>query len=133
MGKFSLHPRLTQDTIHLRDVEFAQLLLMNNSLYHWFIIVPTTEITEWYQLSEQQQFSLNKLINLLSLAIKERLNADKLNIALIGNVVEQMHIHVIGRNRSDVAWPNVVWGREERQSYEPPQIEKIRHMVNKLF
>ena len=102
---------------------------MNNAHYSWFILVPKTSETEWFQLSAELQQTLNARINQLSRWIKEALHADKLNTAIIGNVVEQMHIHIIGRKHNDIAWPAVVWGREERLAYSDDEIQRLINLL----
>ncbi|MDE5035678.1 HIT family protein, partial [Francisella tularensis] len=83
------------------------------SIVPWFIVVPLTDRTEWYQLDDSQQYNINKIIKKLSDFIVKEYNADKLNVATIGNVVRQMHIHVVGRFESDPVWPAPVGGHIE--------------------
>ena len=125
MEAFSLDPQLAKDCIVLAESDTSLLLLMNNSLVPWFILVPRTGETELHALDVATQGTLLKEINLLAEQVKTVFAVDKLNIAAIGNVVQQLHIHVIGRRRTDYCWPNVVWGRPEREPYTPAAITEV--------
>ena len=125
MNKFMLHQKLASDCIELGTLKDSMLLLMNNSLVPWFILVPKTIKRELYELTDTEQTDLYAHINLLSEFITRHFNVNKLNVASIGNVVNQMHIHVIGRRFDDYCWPDVVWGRTERQEYKEQEIVKI--------
>ena len=108
MAGLELDSRLARDCIVLGRLDISQLLLMNNALVPWFILVPVTTETEIVDLSAQDQARLLQEINLLSGFIKENFNITKLNTAAIGNVVSQLHIHVVGRDPADYCWPDVV-------------------------
>ncbi|MDE4974008.1 HIT domain-containing protein, partial [Francisella tularensis] len=97
----TLDSRLAADTFEVCEDLDCKILVMNNSIVSWFIVVPFTDRTEWYQLDDSQQYNINKIINKLSDFIVKEYNADKLNGATIGNVVRQLHIHVVGRFESD--------------------------------
>lgn len=110
---FALDPRLQQDTLHLGDFPLCRLLLMNDASYPWFILVPRRqEVSELFQLDEADQRSLWRETTLLAALLKDVFKADKMNVATLGNVVSQLHMHVIVRLRSDAAWPAPVWGRQ---------------------
>jgi diadenosine tetraphosphate (Ap4A) HIT family hydrolase len=94
---------------------------MNNSLVPWFILVPNTNKTEMTDLPLTDQDTLLKEINLISGYIKVNYDTTKLNIAAIGNIVNQLHVHIVGRDPSDYCWPNVVWGRNEKEPYTDKQ------------
>lgn len=125
MKKFELHQKLSADCITLGELPNALLLLMNNSLVPWFVIVPKTLKLEIYQLTNNEQFELYANINALSEFVLKNFDVDKLNVASIGNVVKQMHIHVIGRHEGDYCWPNVVWGRSECVQYTKEEIQSV--------
>ena len=101
------------------------LLLMNNSLVPWFILVPNTSEKEIYDLSFSDQAALMQEINTLSAFIKDNFDITKLNVASIGNIVSQLHVHVVGRNMSDYCWPGVVWGASGKKPYNDAQVSKI--------
>ncbi|MBA3581297.1 MAG: HIT family protein [Gammaproteobacteria bacterium] len=128
MPDFLLHPTLAEDCIVLGNLENNLLLLINNSLVPWFILVPKTRhsVTELYDLSMPDQQQVLNGINTLSKFIKARFNPDKLNIGAIGNVVPQLHIHVIGRYQHDACWPKPVWGNLARTAYSNERITEIR-------
>jgi len=125
MNRFKPDPRLEKDCLNLGVLDFSQLLLMNNSLLPWFILLPQTSETELIDLSPVDQLRLLEEINLLSDFIREHFEITKLNIAAIGNIVSQLHIHVVGRDPSDYCWPDVVWGTRERQPYTTERIDEI--------
>jgi diadenosine tetraphosphate (Ap4A) HIT family hydrolase len=123
---FQLHPRLEQDSIAVGQFNLTELRLINDSQYPWFILVPKRpDVTEVYQLSETEQQVLQQESSLLAKTLSELYKADKMNIAAIGNMVPQLHIHHIVRYKSDIAWPAPVWGKFETVPYTEQQIEKI--------
>ena len=104
---------------------------MNNNIVPWFVLVPEVEnITELYELDKDTQLLLLDDINKMSSFIKDNFKVDKLNVASIGNIVKQLHVHVIGRSRSDVAWPGVVWGIKEQEAYSQEEIDNIIQRFN---
>lgn len=112
MAAFKLHPQLEKDTIELGSFSLCLLHLMNDARYPWFVLVPQRdEITEIYQLEEQDQQQLLRESSLLGAALVQGFEADKLNIAALGNAVPQLHVHHIVRYRNDPVWPAPVWGR----------------------
>jgi len=135
---FQLHPQLKQDCIRLGRFELCQLLLMNDSQYPWFILVPEiANIKEIYQLSEISRQLLAKESNYLAEKIAQFYTADKLNIAAIGNLVPQLHIHHIVRYQTDIAWPAPVWGKFNAVPYTQTQltntIADIKLQLNNLI
>lgn len=130
MDAFSLDPQLANDCLVLAESDTSLLLLMNNALVPWFILVPKTHETEFHALNRVMQLSLLQEINLLADTVKRVFAVDKLNIAAIGNVVQQLHVHVIGRRHTDYCWPHVVWGRPERERYSEAGMAEV---VQKLL
>ena len=109
---FTLHPQLQQDCEQLGRFGLCRLLLMRDANYPWCILVPERpDITEIYQLTAEDQQQLTRESVLLSRAMAELFVADKMNVAALGNVVPQLHIHHIARRRDDPAWPAPVWGK----------------------
>ncbi|MFQ5344529.1 MAG: HIT family protein [Mariprofundus sp.] len=107
-----LHPQLKQDCFVVGSFPLSVLLLMNDSRYPWFILVPQREhVSEIHQLSEADQQQFMRESSLLAACIETEFKADKINIAALGNMVPQLHIHHIVRYRSDSAWPAPVWGK----------------------
>jgi len=119
---FELHPRLSADTLVLGDFPLCRVLLMNERRYPWFILVPTIpDLVEITDLSNDDQCRLILEASALSRQIQAKLLVHKVNVATIGNLVSQLHLHVIGRFREDAAWPHPVWGRLTPEPYVPPE------------
>ena len=125
MKTIEIDSRLKEDTIHLGFINGQALLLMNNSLVPWFIVLPNTSETELYKLSGSERRVLEENIDMLSEFLLDNFVVDKLNVAAIGNVVSQMHVHVIGRHKKDFCWPGVVWGRSDRKPYKESELTSI--------
>ena len=138
---FQLDQRLANDCYQLAESEHSLLLLLNNRYFPWFIVVPKTQYTELYQLTKEQQELLQSETNLMSEFVSSHFDCDKLNVASIGNIVKQMHIHIIARTESDPCWPGVVWGTSFKQEYEISEAQEIQtklkqfclHKNNKRF
>ncbi len=120
---FQLHPRLKQDCIAIGRFELCRLLMMNDSQYPWFILVPErTDLQEIYQLSKAERELLTEESSYLAENMAVLYKADKMNIAAIGNRVPQLHIHHIVRYQTDIAWPAPVWGKFAAEPYTAQQI-----------
>jgi len=123
---FVLDPQLQQDTLSIGNFPLCQLLLMNDAHYPWFILVPRREDTsELFQLDAADLQALWRETSLLAETLKDTFRADKMNIAALGNMVSQLHMHVIARRRDDAAWPAPVWGSHSAQPYTPEQVAEI--------
>ncbi|HLD64458.1 MAG TPA: HIT domain-containing protein [Pseudomonas sp.] len=124
---FALDPRLQQDTLLIGDFPLCRLLLMNDAHYPWFILVPRREeVSELFQLDGPDQQALWRESVELAEVLKDSFAADKMNLASLGNMVSQLHMHVVVRRREDAAWPAPVWGRHPAQPYNPEQVAAIR-------
>ena len=129
-----LHPQLAKDTILLGKFDLCLLLLMDDESYPWFILVPDRKnITEIFQLSREDQITLMEESSFLSSKLAELFNADKLNIAALGNVVPQLHIHHIVRYKNDPAWPGPVWGVQPPARYSYSTLGEIKKKVSKML
>ncbi|OFS74574.1 histidine triad (HIT) protein [Pseudomonas sp. HMSC08G10] len=127
---FVLDSRLQQDSLVLGDFPLSRLLLSKDANYPWFILVPRrADISELFQLNEADQQQLWKETTYLAETLKDSFAADKLNVATLGNVVSQLHMHVIVRRRDDAAWPAPVWGRVPATEYTTDQIDSIRQRL----
>ncbi|POA20172.1 HIT domain-containing protein [Pseudomonas sp. FW300-N1A1] len=127
---FALDPRLEQDTLPIGDFPLCRLLLSNDSNYPWFILVPRrADISELFQLDSQDQAQLWRETTGLAELLKDSFDADKLNVATLGNVVSQLHMHVIVRKREDAAWPAPVWGKHPATPYTAEQVAAIRERL----
>lgn len=124
---FVLDSRLQQDTVVLGDFALSRLLLMNDAQYPWFILVPRREdVSEVFQLAPDDQQQLWREATALAELLKDTFSAEKMNIANLGNVVSQLHVHVIVRRRDDAAWPGPVWGRGAPQPYAADELHALR-------
>jgi diadenosine tetraphosphate (Ap4A) HIT family hydrolase len=132
-SSFVLDSRLEKDCHILGKLDDTLLLLMDNALVPWFILVPQVDVTEFHELQQETQLQLLEQINLISTYLKQELSVDKVNVAAIGNIVRQMHIHVVGRTETDYCWPNVVWGAEGKQPYAEQEVLEISASVNEAF
>ena len=132
---FQLHPQLQQDSFPVGCFELCELRIINDSQYPWFILVPQRpDIREIYQLApnDQQQFQIES--SYLAEQLATLYNADKMNIAAIGNMVPQLHIHHIVRYQHDKAWPAPVWGKFPTSAYAEPelteQLQRLKQQLN---
>jgi len=122
---FKLDSQLQNDTFFIKDLKLCQVLLMNNSLYPWVILVPKkANLVEIIDLSKEEQILLMEEIALVSKALKSHLNPKKLNVANLGNMVSQLHIHIIARFENDPSFPKPVWGLGSK-SYEEQELKKV--------
>jgi diadenosine tetraphosphate (Ap4A) HIT family hydrolase len=120
---FQLHPRLREDCIAIGRFDLCQLLMMNDSHYPWFILVPEKAgIKEIYQLSKPERQTLTEESSYLAENLAALYKADKMNIAAIGNLVPQLHIHHVVRYQTDKAWPAPIWGKFTAVPYSQKQI-----------
>ena len=127
---FVLNSKLAADTFLVCDLKISRLLLMNDANYLWFILVPREpNLTEITDLPFSDQIEVLREINLIARILKEELSAEKLNIAALGNVVKQLHIHVIGRFENDIAFPKPVWGAAPAKAYEE---KAALELINKV-
>ena len=133
---FVLHPQLESDSFFISDLKISRLLLMNDANYLWLILVPRKPgLVELIDLSFEEQMEVLFEINLLSEILKNDFSADKINIGALGNVVSQLHIHVISRKKNDVTFPKPVWGNAEAKFYSEFDaknlVKKIREILAK--
>lgn len=122
----NLDERLKADCHIVCELEQSTLLLLNNSLVDWLILVPHCEEIELTNLPFSQQTSILSEVNLVARFIQQTCAPNKLNIATLGNVVSQLHIHVIGRKQSDPYWPAPVWGQAQNEPYTEKQVQQIK-------
>ena len=124
---FALHPRLAAGGIEIGRLGTCRLLLKNNALFPWFLLVPEVEaIEDLHQLPPGQFLEVMAAIRRVSEFVSHYFLPEKLNVACIGNQVRQMHIHVVGRSMDDLAWPGTVWACESTKVYSEELAEKIR-------
>ncbi|MBO6504840.1 MAG: HIT family protein [Kordiimonadaceae bacterium] len=122
MSLFELHPQLAADTLRLGHLELCELLLMNDTSYPWLILVPkVNDVREIHALPPGDQQKLMEEITFVSRRLERLTNADKMNVAALGNMVPQLHVHVIARFETDPAWPGPVWGKAPAAPYGDEQ------------
>lgn len=121
---WSLHPQLAKDTINIGDLPLCRVLVINDANYPWLLLVPRRpEVAEIIDLDEVEQAQLTTEIARVGRALKAITACDKLNIAALGNVVPQLHVHVIARRTSDAAWPRPVWGLVAPLAHDKQEVE----------
>ena len=117
---WTLHPQLAADTVSVGDLALCRVLLATDANYPWLILAPRRPgVTELIDLSEDEQMQATGEIAAASKALKAITECEKLNVAALGNMVAQLHVHVIGRRHSDKAWPKPVWGAVPPLAYDP--------------
>lgn len=110
MEMFTLHPQLAADTVLVSDWALSRVLLMNDARFPWLILVPRRAgLSELFDLKHAERMVLAKELNRASLGLKTLFKAKKINVGALGNMVPQLHIHVVARSESDAAWPGPVW------------------------
>jgi diadenosine tetraphosphate (Ap4A) HIT family hydrolase len=121
---FALHPLLAADTVEITRLALCQVRLMNDATYPWVILIPErSNVREFYQLAEDEQCQLMRESSLVARCMVALFNPDKLNIAALGNLVPQLHMHHIARFQDDPAWPQPVWGRCPPRPYTEAQLK----------
>jgi diadenosine tetraphosphate (Ap4A) HIT family hydrolase len=134
LPNFKLHPQLAQDCIFLSDLRLCRLLLMNNKDFPWCILVPRINgIREIHELDEADQQTLLKESSGLSRVMLGVFSGEKMNIAALGNMVPQLHLHHIVRTETDKAWPNPVWGYGGGAVYSTEEIEELSDKLTAEF
>ncbi len=123
---WNLDPQLARDTFLVGDLLLARVLLMNDAHYPWVVLVPRqARAVEIIDLDDARQDQLMEEIALLSRVLKDVTGCDKLNVAAIGNVVSQLHVHIVARRRDDAAWPRPVWGAAPPLAYDPDARDRL--------
>jgi diadenosine tetraphosphate (Ap4A) HIT family hydrolase len=122
---WSLHLQLAADTVPVCDLALSRLLAMNDANYPWLILVPRRAgVSEIIDLGSEQSALMDE-IALVSRALKDETRCDKLNVAAIGNVVPQLHVHVVARRKDDAAWPKPVWGSIPPRAYAADAMQRF--------
>jgi len=130
MNGWHLHPQLADDTHPLATFDLCELRLMDDANYPWLVLVPrVADAVEMLDLATAQRHLLSDEIDTASHALRTSFRPYKLNVAALGNLVPQLHVHVIARFQDDPAWPAPVWGRVAAQPYSP---EALVHRIAAL-
>jgi diadenosine tetraphosphate (Ap4A) HIT family hydrolase len=107
---WSLHPQLAKDTVMACDLALSRVLAMNDAEFPWLILVPRrTGVSDIIDLGDEQAILMEEL-SLISHVLKDETKCDKLNVAAIGNLVPQLHVHIVARRKDDPLWPKPIWG-----------------------
>ncbi len=127
---FQLHEFLQRDAIELVDLPLSTLLLMNDSNYPWFVLVPRVDnVQDIYQLDWQQQQQFLNESSLLSEILMQLYQGTKMNVAALGNICPQLHVHHIVRFADDIAWPKPVWGEVAMKAYSDNELMQVKDKV----
>ena len=126
--EFQLHPRLSAGGFLLGRKDGCVVLLKDQAAFPWLLIVPEVVggVEDLHQLNEGRYAEVTGLIRKVSQFVSDHFRPEKLNVGCIGNMVRQMHIHVVGRSSDDPAWPGTVWAYEGKLAYAPDEVEEIR-------
>lgn len=125
-NKFELHELLVRDTKQVIDLPLSKVLLMNDSNYPWLVLVPrVADIQDIYQLEWNEQQQLLNESSMVSEVMLQTFGGDKMNVAALGNVCPQLHVHHIVRSKGDACWPKPVWGAVEAIPYSGEQLSEI--------
>jgi diadenosine tetraphosphate (Ap4A) HIT family hydrolase len=131
---FQLDSRLAADTIPVGDLALSSVLLLNDARFPWFVLVPRVEgASELTDLSEEHSARLMREIRIATRVMMDLAKPDKVNVGALGNIVTQLHVHVIGRFRSDPAWPGPVWGHGARTPYPAHAAASLIERAAALF
>jgi diadenosine tetraphosphate (Ap4A) HIT family hydrolase len=133
-AEFNLHPQLKKDTFFIGSLKIADILLMNDSRYPWLILVPRINgVCDITDLPVEQRAEFTEEINHVAILMKQHYQPERMNIAMIGNIVPQLHCHIIARFKEDFAWAKPVWGIGEAVAYKEVEQEKIVSLLQKLL
>lgn len=122
-----IDPQLTQDCFTLGQLDDATLLLQRNAAVGWLILVPDTEAVDFHQLDDAEHERVTTQMRSLTAWAADWFEADKMNVATLGNSVRQMHIHIIARHVDDPCWPLPVWGfLDTQRTYDQATLDSIR-------
>jgi len=126
--------RLSADTIPIGDLGLSSVLLMDDARFPWFILVPRrADASEVTDLSDVDAAALMSEIRLAARVMLDMAKPDKVNVGALGNMVAQLHVHVVGRFRSDPAWPGAVWGHGSRSPYPAHAAAALVERAGALF
>ena len=133
-NRFALDSRLQNDTDFVIDLQLCTVRLMDDAQYPWLILVPqVADVSELHHLTETQQSLLNQDSNLTSLVLTEVFNPETLNVAALGNIVRQLHVHHVARYSDDPAWPGPIWGKQPFIQYDSKVKLKLINTLQQAF
>ena len=131
---FELHPQLAADTVFIQKMELSQVLLSKDCRFPWLILVPEIDgASDLHALEPQHYRTVCEEIQVIASKMQSALNPDKMNIASLGNMVPQLHIHIVARWKEDAAWPAPIWGNGEAIHHTEDELQrKIKHFQDIL-
>ena len=133
-SEFDLDGRLEADSTFIADGPLSQFRLMNDARYPWLVLVPkVSNANEWVDLPEQEQQVLLSEINTAAKILREQFACEKINIGALGNIVRQLHVHVIARTSKDDAWPGPVWGHGKAKAYSDAVLADLVERLQRAF
>jgi diadenosine tetraphosphate (Ap4A) HIT family hydrolase len=131
---FALHPTLARDTVEVARLPLCRVLLMNDRRFPWLILVPEREgLREIHDLPPAERSTLIEEIVLAGQVLARLVQPDKLNTGALGNLVPQLHVHVVARFATDAAWPGPVWGSGAAVAFAASGLEELRGRIAKAF
>jgi diadenosine tetraphosphate (Ap4A) HIT family hydrolase len=135
---FALHPTLARDAVEVARLTLCRVLLMNDRRFPWLILVPERELSgeplrEIHQLAPADRAALIEEIARASEVLTRLCNPEKLNVGALGNLVPQLHVHVVGRFAADAAWPGPVWGSGAAVAYSERDLGAAREWLARAF
>ncbi|GBU17190.1 MULTISPECIES: HIT family protein [Methylobacterium] len=134
MSDFSLDPRLAADTVPVGDLPLCSVLMMDDRRFPWLVLVPRRlGLREVTDLSEDDARLLWEETRLAARVAQALWRPDKVNVASLGNVVGQLHMHVVARFASDAAWPGPVWGHGSREPFPAHTLEMLAERAGERF
>jgi diadenosine tetraphosphate (Ap4A) HIT family hydrolase len=126
MTRYALDTRLANDAIFVGNLDLSELRLMNDRRFAWTVLIPRRPaLTELFELARDERALLTEEIAAVSEALRRIMNADKMNVAALGNQVRQLHVHVIARHEGDAAWPWPIWGKGTIEPYRAGEAEAL--------
>lgn len=131
---FQLHPQLSKDCFVIKDLDLCRLLLMNDKNYPWCVLVPMREgKKDIFELTESEQIQFIQESSKLSRIMMALFKGKKMNVAALGNMVPQLHIHHVVRNENDPCWPKPVWGQVPAILYGEREADEIVLSIRQFF
>ncbi|KQQ38579.1 diadenosine tetraphosphate hydrolase [Rhizobium sp. Leaf306] len=131
MSEFELDGRIARDSDLIATLDLCQLRIQNDSRWPWLVMVPQrADMTEIFELSEADQALLSAEVNHVAAALNAITGATKINVGALGNIVRQLHVHVIARFEGDANWPGPIWGYGSAEPYDG---EKMQALMNRLM
>lgn len=128
---FQLDPELQKSSLPVTELELCQVRLNYDGDVDWFVLIPKKEgMRDWCDLELEDQYQLSREIDRVCKLMRKELNPDKLNVASLGNMVAQLHVHVIARYKNDRAWPGAIFGTSPAKEFDG---ERIKYWKEKFY